>query len=160
MNIPQSYFRYAPISPSYDRKEFLLLGNASKFCDFEVDLLTKNSLNFLFLSLLLARSRRVLANREERIQKFIDTAFFWPVEVGEILKNRRYYRDFHEKVSLKILSIFYVFHADLARLCLHIECRTLFCEKRDFGRLCSWSYSRERGETSFLKDSLYISHIL
>ena len=26
-----------------------------------------------------------LANLEERIQKFIDTAFFWPVEVGEIL---------------------------------------------------------------------------
>ena len=87
MNIPQSYFRYAPISPSYDRKEFLLLGNASKFYDFEVDFLTTNSLNFLFLSLLLARSRRVLANREERIQKFIDTAFFWPVEVGEILMH-------------------------------------------------------------------------
>jgi len=95
VNIPQRYFRYAPISP-YDRKEFLQLGNASKFCDFEVDLLTKNSfcvdvgcesrekrsaeLNFLFLSLLLARSRRVLANLEERIEKFIDAAFFWPVE--------------------------------------------------------------------------------
>ena len=36
--------------------------------------------NFWFLSLLLARSRRVLANLEERIQKFIDAAFFWPVE--------------------------------------------------------------------------------
>ena len=89
-NIPQSYFRYAPISLSYDRKEFLLLGNASKFCDFEVDLLTKNYLNFLFLSLLLARSRRVLANLEERIQKFIDTAFFWPVEVGEIFDASSY----------------------------------------------------------------------
>ena len=110
VNIPQSYFRYAPISPSYDRKEFLLLGNASKFCDFEVDFVTKNSLNFLFLSLLLARSRRVLANREERIQKFIDTAFFWPVEVAEILKNR----DFHEHFSLKFLSIFYVFHCKTA----------------------------------------------
>ena len=110
MNIPQSYFRYAPISPSYDRKEFLLLGNASKFCDFEVDFVTKNSLNFLFLSLLLARSRRVLANLEERIQKFIDTAFFWPVEVGEIVKNS----DFHENVSLKFLSIFYVFHCKAA----------------------------------------------
>ena len=32
--------------------------------------------NFWFLSLLLARSRRVLANLEERIQKFIDAAFF------------------------------------------------------------------------------------
>ena len=32
-----------------------------------------------------ARSRRALANLEERIQKFIDTAFFWPVEVGKIL---------------------------------------------------------------------------
>ena len=51
-----------------------------------------------------ARSRRVLANREERIQKFIDTAFFWPVEVGEIVKNR----DFHESFSIKFLSIFYV----------------------------------------------------
>ena len=36
--------------------------------------------NFWFLSLLLARSRRVLANLEERIEKFIDAAFFWPVE--------------------------------------------------------------------------------
>ena len=50
--------------------------------------------------------------------------------------------------------------ADLARLWLHIECRTLFGEKRDFGRLRSWSYSREWIETSFLKDSLYISHIV
>ena len=41
------------------------------------------------------------------------------------------------------------FRADLARLWLHIECRTLFCEKRVFGRLRSWSYSRERIETSF-----------
>ena len=32
-----------------------------------------------------ARSRRALANLEKRIQKFIDTAFFWPVEVGKIL---------------------------------------------------------------------------
>ena len=32
-----------------------------------------------------ARSPRALANLEERIQKFIDTAFFWPVEVGKIL---------------------------------------------------------------------------
>ena len=42
-----------------------------------------------------------------------------------------------------------VFLADLARLCLYIEYRTLFCEKREFGRLRSWSYSRERAETSF-----------
>ena len=109
VNIPQSYFRYAPISPSYDRKEFLLLGNASKFCDFEVDFFTKNSLNFLFLSLLLARSRRVLANREERIQKFIDTAFFWPVEVGEIVKNR----DFHENFLLNFYRFFTFFIAKL-----------------------------------------------
>ena len=45
---------------------------------------------FGFLSLLLARSRRVLANLEERIQKFIDTAFFWPVEVGEIFDASSY----------------------------------------------------------------------
>ena len=32
-----------------------------------------------------ARSRRALANLEKRIQRFIDTAFFWPVEVGKIL---------------------------------------------------------------------------
>ena len=32
-----------------------------------------------------ARSRRALANLEKRIPKFIDTAFFWPVEVGKIL---------------------------------------------------------------------------
>ena len=45
-----------------------------------------NFLRFLnFLSLLLARSRRAVANLEERVKKFIDTAFFWPVEVGEIL---------------------------------------------------------------------------
>ena len=40
---------------------------------------------FGFLSLLLARSRRAVANVEERVKKFIDTGFFWPVEVGEIL---------------------------------------------------------------------------
>ena len=71
-----------------------------------------------------ARSRRALANLEKRIQKFIDTAFFWPVEVGEIVKNR----DFHEIFSLnffflaqaveeaprKVLSIFYVFHCKTA----------------------------------------------
>ena len=34
-----------------------------------------------------ARSRRALANLEKRIQKFIDTAFFWPVEVGKILMH-------------------------------------------------------------------------
>ena len=45
-----------------------------------------NALRFFgFLSLLLARSRRAVANLEERIKKFIDTAFFWPVEVGKIL---------------------------------------------------------------------------
>ena len=32
-----------------------------------------------------ARSCRALANLEKRIQKFIDTAFLWPVEVGKIL---------------------------------------------------------------------------
>ena len=36
---------------------------------------------------LLARSRRVLPNLEERIQKIIDAAFFWPVEAGEILMH-------------------------------------------------------------------------
>ena len=40
---------------------------------------------FGFLSLLLARSRRAVANLEERVKNFIDTALFWPVEVGEIL---------------------------------------------------------------------------
>ena len=77
------------------------------FAIFEMNFFFANFLRiFGFLSLLLARSRRVLANLEERIQKFIDTAFFWPVEVAEILKNR----DFHENFSLKFLSIFYVFH--------------------------------------------------
>ena len=52
------------------------------------------------------------------------------------------------------------FLADLARFCVSIVYRMQFCKKRDFGRLRSWSYSRERGETRFLKDSLYISHIL
>ena len=37
------------------------------------------------LALLSARSRRVLANREERIKKEIFSAFFWPVEICEIL---------------------------------------------------------------------------
>ena len=45
----------------------------------------KICLNFRFLSSMSARSRRALANLEKRIQKFIDTAFFWPVEVGKIL---------------------------------------------------------------------------
>ena len=39
---------------------------------------------FDFLALLSARSRRVLANREERIKE-IFSAFFWPVEICEIL---------------------------------------------------------------------------
>ena len=45
----------------------------------------KFSSKFWFLSLISSRSRRNLASREERIQKFIHTAFFWPVEVGKIL---------------------------------------------------------------------------
>ena len=40
---------------------------------------------FDFLALLSARSRRVLANREERIKKENFSAFFWPVEICEIL---------------------------------------------------------------------------
>ena len=40
---------------------------------------------FYFLALLSARSRRVLANREERIKKEKFLAFFWPVEICEIL---------------------------------------------------------------------------
>ena len=44
--------------------------------------------NFWFLSLLLARSRRVLANLEERIQKFIDAAFFWPSKMSWVLRAR------------------------------------------------------------------------
>ena len=47
-------------------------------------------LNFWFLSSMSARSRRAVANLEERIQKFIDTAFFWPVEVGEIFDATSY----------------------------------------------------------------------
>ncbi len=46
----------------------------------------QNFLEFLiFLALLSARSRRVLANREERIKKENFLAFFWPVEICEIL---------------------------------------------------------------------------
>ena len=40
-----------------------------------------------------------------------------------------------------------VFLADLARFCLCIVYKTLFCEKRDFGRLRSCSYSRERARS-------------
>ena len=50
----------------------------------------KICLNFRFLSSMSARSRRALANLEERIQKFIDAAFFWPVEVGEIFDATSY----------------------------------------------------------------------
>ena len=42
-------------------------------------------LNFWFLSSMSARSRRAVADLEERIQKLSNTAFFWPVEVGKIL---------------------------------------------------------------------------
>ena len=55
------------------------------FSDFERHFFDKICLNFRFLSSMSARSRRALANLEKRIQKFIDTAFFWPVEVGKIL---------------------------------------------------------------------------
>ena len=34
-----------------------------------------------------ARSRRALANLEERIQKLINTVFFWLVEAGKILMH-------------------------------------------------------------------------
>ena len=40
---------------------------------------------FYFLALLSARSRRVLANREERIKKENFLALFWSVEICEIL---------------------------------------------------------------------------
>ena len=56
------------------------------FSDFWDDLFFTNFLWFFcFLSLLLARSRRAVANLDERVKKFIHTAFVWPVEVGEIL---------------------------------------------------------------------------
>ena len=55
------------------------------FSDFETHFLGKFSSKFWFLSLISSRSRWNLASREERIQKFIHTAFFWPVEVGKIL---------------------------------------------------------------------------
>jgi len=177
---------------------------------------------FGFLSLLLARSRRAVANLEERVKKFIDTAFFWPVEVGEILmrllivnlnklvwiisrRNRHvpagdfarhslWYPwkgyehrwcewitwqfvvcnddwdddSFLTKRSIRTIRVFLVccargpgfrvggkivFLADLARFCLCIVYKTLFCEKRDFGRLRSCSYSRERARRSLLKVS-------
>ena len=57
------------------------------FSDFETHFLGKFSSKFWFLSLISSRSRRNLASREERIQKFIHTAFFWPVEVGKILMH-------------------------------------------------------------------------
>ena len=41
------------------------------------------------------------------------------------------------------------FLADLARFCVCIVYRIQFCEKRDFGRLRSCSYSRKRSKTSF-----------
>ena len=40
---------------------------------------------FVFWRLFSARSRRILANREERIKKENFSAFFWPVEICEIL---------------------------------------------------------------------------
>ena len=46
-----------------------------------------------------------------------------------------------------------VFLADLARFCSCIVYKTSFCEKRDFGRLRSCSYSRERARRSLLKVS-------
>ena len=56
------------------------------FCAFWDELFFANFLWFFcFLSLLLARSRRAVANLDERVKKFIHTAFVWPVEVGEIL---------------------------------------------------------------------------
>ena len=57
------------------------------FSDFETHFLGKFSSKFWFLSLISSRSRRNLASREERIQKFIHTAFFWSVEVGKILMH-------------------------------------------------------------------------
>ena len=59
------------------------------FSNFWDDLFFTNFLWFFFgfLSLLLARSRRAVANLEERVKKFIHTAFVWPVEVGKILMH-------------------------------------------------------------------------
>ena len=57
------------------------------FSDFERHFFDKMCLNFRFLSSMSARSRRALANLEERIQKLINTVFFWPVEVGKILMH-------------------------------------------------------------------------
>ena len=56
-------------------------------CNFEMHFFDKISLNFWFLSSMSARSRRALANLEERIQKLINTVFFWLVEVGKILMH-------------------------------------------------------------------------
>ena len=170
-----------------------------------------------------ARSRRALANLEKRIQKFIDTAFFWPVEVGKILmrllivilnKLVRIISRRNRLVSKIALgdhlvgwssirgSIFrrigYVLRGTFVfltrarargvrgyfwdsgsfrrrpgcgrRFCdfrktfifcanllpdaffdrLLMEC-SIFCEKRDLGRLRSCSYSRKRRNASLLK---------
>ena len=56
-------------------------------CNFEMHFFDKISLNFWFLSSMSARSRRALANLEERIQKLINTVFFWLVEAGKILMH-------------------------------------------------------------------------
>ena len=56
-------------------------------CNFERNFFWQNSLNFWFLSSMSARSRRALANLEERIQKLINTVFFWLVEAGKILMH-------------------------------------------------------------------------
>ena len=46
------------------------------------------------------------------------------------------------------------FLADLTRFCVCIVYRMQFCEKRDFGRLRSCSYSRKRCKTSFTNVNL------
>ena len=71
--IPQSYFRYEPISPSYDPNEFVKNYNKKSHQKFRQLRPAKKkavSMNFWILSSRLARARRDLADIDDKNQKF------------------------------------------------------------------------------------------
>ena len=111
--IPQSYFRYEPISPTYDPNEFVKIYNKESHQNFaNFDRPKKGRINeffeFFFRDWLeLDEILPTLTTKTENSNKFCQKS---ASQSRKIRKNH----DFHENFSLKFLSIFYVFHCKTA----------------------------------------------
>ena len=111
--IPQSYFRYEPISPSYDPNEFVKNYNKKSHQKFrQLRPAKKRPYRWIFEFFLrdwleLDEILPTLTTKTENSNKFSQKS---ASQSRKIRKNH----DFHENFSLKFLSIFYVFHCKIA----------------------------------------------